>query len=117
MKQYNEFLELAKEMHKIEDKWPGMSLVEHLETIDEIIEKHNIDTALDYGCGKAIQYHKENIHESHFYGIMPSLYDPAAGSGSLCQAPASASSHPLLRPAYCKLVPGSATRSPAAARP
>ena len=37
---------------------------------------------LDYGCGKAIQYLKENAHNEYFRGIMPSLYDPGVAKYS-----------------------------------
>lgn len=64
-----------KEMHKDENLYEGSSLNIHKENIRQYLTE--CKSILDYGCGKAIQYHKENIHETHFYGIMPSLYDPA----------------------------------------
>ena len=70
MKEFYEYLDLAKQMHKVEDKWPGMSLVEHLETIDNIIEEHNIETSLDYGCGKA-RFHPLNWNFDKYDPAVP----------------------------------------------
>lgn len=66
-----------KEMHKNENLYAGSALTLHKETIREYLRIKKCDTILDYGCGKGIQYFKENIHTEYFYGIMPSLYDPA----------------------------------------
>lgn len=66
-----------KEMHKNENLYAGSALTLHKETIREYIRIKKCATILDYGCGKGIQYFKENIHNDYFYGIMPSLYDPA----------------------------------------
>lgn len=64
-----------KEMHKDENLYAGSALTIHKDNIRQMLT--NCKSILDYGCGKAIQYHKEKVHETHFYGIMPSLYDPA----------------------------------------
>lgn len=66
-----------KQMHEDENLYAGSSLNIHKDNIRQYLSLSKCDSILDYGCGKAIQYHKENIHESHFFGIMPSLYDPA----------------------------------------
>ena len=66
-----------KEMHKNENLYVGSALTLHKEIIRDYIHIKKCDTILDYGCGKGIQYFKENIHAEYFYGIMPSLYDPA----------------------------------------
>ena len=68
-------VEHYKEMHKDENLYAGSSLNIHKESIRQHLSGN--ETILDYGCGKAIQYHKEKIHETHFYGILPKLYDPA----------------------------------------
>lgn len=66
-----------KELHKDENLYAGSALNIHKESIRQQLTNKNCKTILDYGCGKAIQYTRENIHEDYFYGIMPSLYDPA----------------------------------------
>lgn len=70
-------IEQYKEMHKDENLYAGSALTIHKDNIRQFLPQNKIESILDYGCGKAIQYYKENIHETHFYGIMPSLYDPA----------------------------------------
>lgn len=66
-----------KEMHKDENLYAGSSTQIHKEFIRQFLIELDCKSILDYGCGKAIQYHKEKLHESHFLGIMPALYDPA----------------------------------------
>lgn len=66
-----------KELHKNQNLYAGSALTLHKESIRQFISAKKCDTILDYGCGKGIQYFKENIHNEYFYGIMPSLYDPA----------------------------------------
>ena len=66
-----------KEMHKDENLYAGSATTLHKESIRQFIVVSNSKTMLDYGCGKAAQYFKENIHNDYFYSIMPSLYDPA----------------------------------------
>jgi hypothetical protein len=70
-------VEQYKEMHKDENLYAGSALTLHKQNIREFISAKKCDTILDYGCGKGIQYFTENIHNDYFYGIMPSLYDPA----------------------------------------
>ena len=64
-----------KELHKTEYTYSATNL--HKESISQFLQRKKCNSILDYGCGKAVQYHKENIHNTHFGGIMPSLYDPA----------------------------------------
>ena len=66
-----------KEMHKDENLYAGSSTQIHKNFIAQFLIEFDCKSILDYGCGKAIQYHKEKLHESHFRGVMPSLYDPA----------------------------------------
>jgi len=64
-----------KELHKTEYSTSATNL--HKESISQFLKLKECETILDYGCGKAVQYFKEDIHNTHFLGIMPSLYDPA----------------------------------------
>jgi hypothetical protein len=75
-----------KEMHKDENLYAGSSTQIHKDFIRQFLIEFNCKSILDYGCGKAIQYHKEKLHESHFLGIMPSLYDPAVEQYSVLPA-------------------------------
>ena len=70
-------VEHYKELHKDENLYTGSALNLHKESIRQQLINKNCKTILDYGCGKGIQYTEENIHEDYFFGIMPSLYDPA----------------------------------------
>lgn len=74
-------VEQYKEMHKDKNLYAGSALTIHKDNIRQYLT--NCKTILDYGCGKAIQYHKEKLHETYFYGIMPSLYDPAVEEYSI----------------------------------
>ena len=53
MSLYDTYLDQAKELHKNEKKWRGITVVLYIPLIDEVRKKHNIETMLDYGCGKA----------------------------------------------------------------
>lgn len=70
-------IEQYKEMHKDENLYAGSATTLHKESIKQCLEITQSKSILDYGCGKGIQYFKENIHNEYFFGIMPSLYDPA----------------------------------------
>ena len=53
-----ESLEQAKLFHKLnKDNWIGEAIPEHKEAIFENIKNKNVNTILDYGCGKA-RFHK-----------------------------------------------------------
>ena len=70
-----DLIEQYKELHKTEYTYSATNL--HKESISQFLQREKCETILDYGCGKAVQYFKEDIHNTHFFGIMPSLYDPA----------------------------------------
>ena len=74
-----------KEMHKDENFYAASVLSLHKQSISQFLAVLECKTILDYGCGKATQYYKENIHIESFYGIMPSLYDPAVKQ--FCELP------------------------------
>jgi hypothetical protein len=70
-------IEQYKQLHLDENLYAGSSTTLHKESIRQFLTLTDSKTILDYGCGKGIQYFKENIHNDYFHGIMPSLYDPA----------------------------------------
>ena len=80
MSLYNEYLEQAKLMHKDPLVWKGHMLFNYMPQITEIIKKENIDTILDYGCGKA-QYHLKNWNVYNYDPAVPKFEKkPALGS-------------------------------------
>ena len=80
MSLYNEYLEQAKLMHKDPLVWKGHMLFNYMPQITEIIKNHNIETILDYGCGKA-QYHPKNWNVYNYDPAVPKFEKkPALGS-------------------------------------
>lgn len=87
-KKYKELVELYKELHSNSSKiFDGRSLIKFANPIREIIEKHNCETLLDYGCGKGYLYtdkynivanSKHLVKPIHEYWNIdnPHLYDP-----------------------------------------
>jgi hypothetical protein len=71
----NTLIDQYKELHKTEYTYSATNL--HKESISQFLQREKCTSILDYGCGKAVQYFKENIHNDYFFGIMPALYDPA----------------------------------------
>jgi hypothetical protein len=76
-------IEQYKIMHEDENLYVGSATTLHKESIGQYLLNTKSKTILDYGCGKAVQYFKEDIHNTHFFGIMPSLYDPAVQDYSI----------------------------------
>lgn len=59
MSLYDIWLEQAKEIHKNPKYWRGTTLRQYIPDINQIIKEKNINTILDYGCGKAECHPKE----------------------------------------------------------
>jgi len=70
-KKYYDFLMFIYHLQK--DKFKGYSLKENLSFIDNIIKTNNINSIIDYGCGKAMAY-KDYPFEKKKIDIF--LYDP-----------------------------------------
>ena len=68
---YYDFLMFIYHLKK--DKFKGYSLKENLSFIDNIIKTNNINSIMDYGCGKAMSY-KDYPFEKKQLDIF--LYDP-----------------------------------------
>ena len=66
-----------RQMHKDKSLYTGNTISIHKQSIKQGITINDCNSILDYGCGKGEQYSKEEVHNSHFFGILPSLYDPA----------------------------------------
>ena len=69
------YQEQYKLMHQIGKVYHGTCLQNHAESIKKLIDETESQSLLDYGSGKGIQYHTQNIHVNFFNGIMPTLYD------------------------------------------
>ena len=50
------YLEQAKLLHQNEKKWRGTTVRQYIPEINKLRKEYNLQTMLDYGCGKA-QYH------------------------------------------------------------
>lgn len=51
-------------MHEKNNVFTGFSSLVFKDEIKKIIEKYNVKTVLDYGCGKGLQYFQMKIHET-----------------------------------------------------
>lgn len=72
-----------KQLHTDEKFYSSSVLNIHKESIRQYIQIYKCESILDYGCAKATQYFVENIHNESFFGILPSLYDPAVEQYSI----------------------------------
>jgi hypothetical protein len=56
--------------------FPGVSLLQYVPRLAELVAEFKSKTVFDYGCGKGLQYTKERAHFA--IGVeMPTCYDPA----------------------------------------
>ena len=62
-------------MHQDTSVFLGYTIKLYLNDIQKLIDEFKPASILDYGCGKGYQYSKDQIHNSHFNGVMPALYD------------------------------------------
>jgi hypothetical protein len=69
-----DLIEQYRKMHNNQKRFPGFSLKNHVADITNLVEKHDAETLLDYGCGKGYQYLSKRCHEA--WGILPHCYDP-----------------------------------------
>ena len=74
------YTHLLDSSYKKNNMYEGMCIMIHLKMIKHsiIYYNHDIDSFLDYGCGKAEQYLKFKIHEYFLpkKQVNPCLYDP-----------------------------------------
>jgi len=63
---------IAAEYRRMHDqgKFTGASLKPHLAKINNLVREYNVNSLLDYGCGKAL------IHDKHRLAKEVTLYDP-----------------------------------------
>ena len=55
--------------------FPGYSMLPFAKAIGELVERHDVYTLLDYGCGKGHQYLVMRAHKR--WRVLPHCYDPA----------------------------------------
>lgn len=80
LKESNEVYRQTHEIHP--EYFMGYSIVEHISNIGNLIEKSNIQTAIDYGCGKALAWKRYNL-ESLWKLQEVCLYDPGVNGYSV----------------------------------
>ena len=59
MSLYDIYLEQAKLYHQEDKIWQGTSIINYIPKINQIIKDKDINSILDYGCGKARHHPKE----------------------------------------------------------
>lgn len=67
-------IENYKEVHRQGHRFHGTSIKGRLDDIGSLIKETGAQTILDYGCGKAVFYKKDRVHEK--WGVTAALYDP-----------------------------------------
>ena len=72
----NKYIEQYRQYHSNPNIYPGNSFENGYHHITGLIQDTKTKTVLDYGCGKATQYTKRQLHLPWAIG-MPALYDPA----------------------------------------
>jgi hypothetical protein len=67
--------EYAEQHGMIFERFTGQSLTPHIKRIKELIDTHQCSTILDYGCGNALEYVHNKVHEK-VWNVSATLYDP-----------------------------------------
>lgn len=62
------------EFHQKYKTWSGKGTMQYVDHIKNIVEKHDVKTVLDFGCGKGLQYSKFNLDKE--LGFDVTCYDP-----------------------------------------
>ena len=80
---YERALELSKEQHLASKTYSGKFLRPYVSKIKPIIDRLGIKSALDYGCGKGLQYtwvdEADGLTIEQKWGFKVAKYDPAFG--------------------------------------
>lgn len=70
-----DYAEAYGKMHEAGKRFPGYSLGSYVDSIAKLIEEHEPEKLLDYGCGKGYQYLARRYHERWPGQILPYCYD------------------------------------------
>lgn len=73
-------MNIAKQYRKMAatgEHFRGLSILQHVDQIGELVERHHSTRLLDYGCGAGDQYRApHNVHD-RWHVPRPALFDPA----------------------------------------
>ena len=53
---YYDLVDKSTQYHESHKSWAGFSQASYIKDIKTLVEKHNVKSLLDYGCGKGQQY-------------------------------------------------------------
>lgn len=79
---YEIYLEQAKEHHKNNNNWQGIALIKHIPAINQIIKDKEIESILDYGCGKA-KHHPLEWNATKYDPALPEYQNKPTGKFDL----------------------------------
>lgn len=71
---YIKSVEAGALFHQTHKTWSGKGTLQYKEYLKNLIQRYNIKTVLDFGCGKGAQYSKFNLDKE--LGIEVTQYDP-----------------------------------------
>ena len=71
---YLESVNAGAAYHQAHPKWTGLGTAQYRKQIETLRDRHGIRTALDFGCGKGLQYSEQQLDKQ--LGIEVTQYDP-----------------------------------------
>lgn len=71
---YKQSVEVGALFHATHKTWSGKGTLQYKDYLKSLIEKYDVKTMLDFGCGKGIQYSEYNLDKE--LGITVTQYDP-----------------------------------------
>jgi hypothetical protein len=71
---YKKSVEAGALFHATHKTWSGKGTLQYKEYLKMLIDKYNIKTILDFGCGKGMQYSVYNLDKE--LGVTVVQYDP-----------------------------------------
>jgi hypothetical protein len=79
---YDIYLEQAKLLHQNERKWRGTTLRQYIPEINKLRKEYNLQTMLDYGCGKA-KHHPLEWNATKYDPAIPEFANKPVGKFDL----------------------------------
>lgn len=71
---YKTSVEAGANFHATHKTWSGKGTIQYKDHLKLLIDKYNVKTVLDFGCGKGIQYSRHNLDKE--LNITVTQYDP-----------------------------------------
>lgn len=71
---YIKSVEAGAEFHKTYKIWAGKATMNYKDLLKDLVNKYQIKTLLDFGCGKGLQYTKHKLDK--FLNVQATAYDP-----------------------------------------